>query len=276
MTTNLRRTIVGGAAMVIAFGGMTACGSPNSSGGGGGGGGDDKVIALLLPETKTTRYETYDKPLTEAAVKENCSDCTVKYYNADQDEQKQSQQLDTALSAGAKVIILDPVNGAGAGGMISAAHDAGAKVIAYDRFIEGADYYMSFDNETVGKLQAEALVKAMGDTGGYLMLNGAPSDPNAAQFKAGAHSVLDSAGVKILHQGVRQPRLEPGQRAEVRHRPARQVQARGDQGRVRRQRRPGRWRDRRAEGPGRQAPADHRSGRRARRHPADPRRSSRP
>jgi len=30
------------------------------------------------------------------------------------------------------------------------------------------------------------------------MINGAPTDPNAAQFKAGAHSVLDSSGVKIL------------------------------------------------------------------------------
>jgi D-xylose transport system substrate-binding protein len=209
VTTNLRRSIVGGAAMVIALGGMAACGSPNSSGGGGGGDSKGKTIALLLPETKTTRYETYDKPLTEAAIKKNCSDCTVKYYNADQDEQKQSQQLDTALSAGAKVIILDPVNGAGAGGMISAAHDAGAKVIAYDRFIEGADYYMSFDNETVGKLQAEALLKAMGGTGGYLMLNGAPSDPNAAQFKAGAHSVLDSSGAKILTKEYDNPDWSP-------------------------------------------------------------------
>jgi D-xylose transport system substrate-binding protein len=194
--------------MVIGLGGMAACGSPNSSDNGGGGG-KDKTIALLLPETKTTRYETYDKPLTEAKIKELCSDCTVKYYNADQDEQKQSQQMETALSAGAKVIILDPVNGDGAGGMISQAHDSNAKVIAYDRFIDGADYYMSFDNETVGKKQAEALVSAMGGKGGYLMLNGAPSDPNAAQFKAGAHSVLDSSGLKLLSKEYDNPDWSP-------------------------------------------------------------------
>ena len=57
---------------------------------------------------------------------------------------------------------------------------------------------MSFDNETVGKMQAEALVEAMGDKGEILMLNGAPTDPNAAQFKKGAHSVLDSSNLKIL------------------------------------------------------------------------------
>ena len=77
--------------------------------------------------------------------------------------------------------------------MVDDAQDPDVPVIAYDRFIEGADYYMSFDNETVGKMQAQALVDAMGGNGNILMLNGAPSDPNAAQFKAGAHSVLDAA-----------------------------------------------------------------------------------
>ncbi len=206
MSSYLRRAVFGGAAMVIGLGVLAACGSPNDSEGDGE---DAPVIGLLLPETKTTRYETYDKPLTEAKIKELCPECEVKYYNADQDEQKQSQQMETALSAGAEVIILDPVNGEGAGGMISQAHDSDAKVIAYDRFIEGADYYMSFDNETVGKKQAEALVAAMGDKGGYLMLNGAPSDPNAAQFKAGAHSVLDAAGVKLLSAEYDNPDWSP-------------------------------------------------------------------
>lgn len=183
-----------GAAIVMATAGLAACTSPNSAEGGG----DDKTIALLLPESKTTRYESFDRPIFEKTVKKLCADCTVKYYNADQDEAKQAQQMETAISVGAKVIVLDPVNGPGAGGMVNSAHEAGAKVVAYDRFIKSADYYMSFDNETVGKLQATELVKAMGDKGGYLQLNGAPSDPNAAQFKKGAESVLKASGLKLL------------------------------------------------------------------------------
>ncbi len=207
MFSHMRKSLVGSAAVVIGLSGLAACGSPNSAEGGGDG--DSKTIALMLPETKTTRYESFDKPLFEAKVKELCSDCTVKYYNADQDEQKQSQQLEAAISAGAKTIVLDPVNGDGAGGMVTTAHDSDAKVIAYDRFIPGADYYMSFDNETVGKLQAQALVDAMGDKGGILMLNGAPSDPNAAQFKAGAHSVIDTSGVKLLTTEYDNPDWSP-------------------------------------------------------------------
>jgi len=189
-----RRIAITSAALAMSAAGLAACQSPNSAEGGG----DAKTIALLLPESKTTRYESFDRPIFEKAVKKECPDCTVKYYNADQDEAKQTQQMETAISAGAKVIVLDPVNGPGAGGMVSSAHEAGAKVIAYDRFIKSADYYMSFDNEAVGKLQATELVKAMDDAGGYLQLNGAPSDPNAAQFKKGAESVLKDSKLKLL------------------------------------------------------------------------------
>ena len=180
-------------AVALAAGGLAACGSDDD-----GGSADDKVIALLLPESKTTRYEAFDRPMFEAKVKELCSDCTVKYFNADQDAAKQQQQVESALSQDARVIVLDPVDGQGAGSMVRSAQDAGATVVAYDRFIPQADYYLSFDNETVGRMQGEALVEAMDDTGNILMLNGAPSDPNAAQFKAGAHSVLDKSNVKIL------------------------------------------------------------------------------
>ncbi|GAB3770414.1 D-xylose transport system substrate-binding protein [Nocardioides ginsengisegetis] len=198
MSTPLHRVAALGFALIIGTGGLAACGANDSTKSGSSDSG--KTIALLLPESKTTRYEAFDKPLFEAAVKKLCSDCNVTYYNADQDETKQSQQVDTAISDGASVIVLDPVNGAGAGAMVQSAQDSGAKVIAYDRFIEGADYYMSFDNETVGKMQGQALVDAMGNKGNILMLNGAPSDPNAAQFKAGAHSVIDASGVKILQE----------------------------------------------------------------------------
>jgi D-xylose transport system substrate-binding protein len=193
-----RRVAIAGVALVLgATPAIAACGgSPNS----GGGDSKSKTIALLLPESKTTRYESFDKPLFEKKVKELCSDCKVDYYNADQDSAKQAQQVDTALGKGTKVLVLDPVDGKAAAAYVDSAHQSKAKVIAYDRFIDGADYYMSFDNETVGKLQAESLVKAMGKKGNILMLNGAPTDPNAAQFKKGAHSVIDSSA-KILGGG---------------------------------------------------------------------------
>jgi len=173
--------------------------SSNTTGSGGAGG----KIALLLPETKTARYETQDKPLFEEQVKTLCSNCEVLYSNADQDAAKQQSQAEAALTNGAKVLVLDPVDSASAAAIANKAKAQNVPVVAYDRLIKDApiDAYISFDNEKVGELQGTALVdklKADGKAAGpIVMINGSPTDNNAGQFKAGAHSVLDSSGVTI-------------------------------------------------------------------------------
>ena len=193
---SISRVAVVTATLTISVGGLAACGSNDD--GGGGDSGEGKTIALLLPETKTTRYESFDKPLFEAKVKELCKDCKVDYLNADQDASKQQQQAQSAITNGAAVLVLDPVDGKAATTIVKSAQGSDIPVIAYDRFIEGADYYISFDNERVGQMQGEALIEATGDRGDILMLNGSPTDPNAAQFKKGAHSALDASGLKIV------------------------------------------------------------------------------
>ena len=104
-----------GAALVAGLGlaSLAACGNSDDSGSGSSSssGGGGKKIALLLPESKTTRYETFDRPLFEAAVKKDCADCTIIYSNADQDPAKQQQQAEAALTQGANVLVLDPVDG---------------------------------------------------------------------------------------------------------------------------------------------------------------------
>ena len=196
------RTIrLAGAAMAstLAMTSLAACGSSNSSSPTGSSGA--KKIALLLPESKTTRYESLDRPLFEAAIKASCGNCTIIYSNADQDAAKQQQQAEAALTQGANVLVLDPVDGKAAASIVNSAKAQKVPVVAYDRVIAGADYYISFDNERVGKLQAQTLVdimkKAGKSSGSIAMINGAPTDPNAAQFKKGAHSVFDTSAFKV-------------------------------------------------------------------------------
>jgi len=156
------------------------------------------AIALLLPETKTTRYETADKPDFEAKMKELCPDCQIIYSNANQDATQQLSQAEAALTNGAQVLVLDPVDSAAAATIADKAKAQGVPVIAYDRLIlnsDGVNYYISFDNEEVGKLQAQSLVddlKQMNVTNpSIVMINGSPTDNNAGLFKKGAHSVFD-------------------------------------------------------------------------------------
>jgi D-xylose transport system substrate-binding protein len=178
---------------------LAACGG----GGGGGGGGEGGTIALLLPESKTTRYEAQDRPHFEQKVKQLCPDCSVFYANADQDADTQQDQAEAALTKGADVLVLDPVDATSATSIVAQANEQDVPVISYDRLIPNADidYYISFDNVRVGRLQAQSLVNKLdseqeGD-GTIVMINGAPTDTNAAQFKKGANSVFDLSGLNI-------------------------------------------------------------------------------
>jgi D-xylose transport system substrate-binding protein len=200
---SLSGMIAGVAAIALVAAACSTTNGNNSSGGNSSSG--NKTIALLLPETKTTRYEAQDKPLFEAKVRALCSDCKIIYSNANQDAAAQQSQADAALTNGAKVMVLDPVDSASAASIVSKANAKSVPVISYDRLILNApvDYYISFDNVAVGKLQASSLIdklKADGKSGSVVMINGAPTDNNAKLFKQGAHSVLDSSGFKIAKE----------------------------------------------------------------------------
>jgi D-xylose transport system substrate-binding protein len=184
---------------------LSACGDDDDDGGDGGGGDGGGTIALLLPESKTARYESQDRPNFERKVQELCPDCEIIYSNADQDASKQQSQAEAAITQGAEVMVLDPVDSGSAGAMVRRAKESDIPVISYDRLILDADvdYYISFDNEQVGKLQGESLVQKLeedGAKGSIVMINGAPTDNNAKLFKQGAHGVLDGSPFKIAKE----------------------------------------------------------------------------
>ncbi|MEV5004949.1 substrate-binding domain-containing protein [Streptomyces sp. NPDC093064] len=194
------------AAFAVAAGAMAvslaACGSAKESGGdssksaGSEKKGDAIKVGLLLPENQTARYEKFDRPLIEKKVAELTGNKgKVVYANAKQDATLQSQQVETMITNKVDVLIVDAVDAAAIKNSVQKAKDAGIPVVAYDRLAQGPiDAYTSFDNVTVGKTQGEALLKALGakaKSGKIVMMNGSSTDPNAKQFKDGAHSVLD-------------------------------------------------------------------------------------
>ncbi|MER8182290.1 substrate-binding domain-containing protein [Kitasatospora sp. NPDC094015] len=196
-----RRLLVGTAAVSMTLS-LAACGSDGSKQSGTG---SNKTIGLLLPErASSTRYESFDKPLIEASVAGLCTKCTIDYANADGDEGTQKQQFEDMLARGVKVILLDAVNAKATAPWVDEATRKGAKVVAYDRLASGnVAAYVSFDNARTGELQGQALLTALGNkasTAQVVMINGAESDPNAADFKAGAHKALDGKVKGIVYE----------------------------------------------------------------------------
>ncbi|URM92188.1 substrate-binding domain-containing protein [Streptomyces sp. MRC013] len=152
-------------------------------------------VGLLLPDTHTTRWETFDRPLIEAKIRQICPGCTVDHANARSDVAAQRQQLDSMITAGADVLILGPVDSRALGPAVAKAADAGVPVVSYDRLADGpVSGFVSFDARRTGRLQAEALLAAMGaeaDGGRVVMVNGDPADPNAVALERGAREVLN-------------------------------------------------------------------------------------
>ena len=167
---------------------------------------ENATVAFLMPDQGSTRYEEHDHPGFVAEMKKLCPTCKVLYQNADADAARQQQQFNSVVSQGAKAIVLDPVDSTAAASLVKQAQGQGIKVIAYDRPIPStpADYYVSFNNEEIGKSIAKSLVDhlkaakvAPGDVG-LLEVNGSPTDAAAGLIKKGVHEGLADGGYATL------------------------------------------------------------------------------
>ncbi|GAA3813421.1 sugar ABC transporter substrate-binding protein [Streptomyces chiangmaiensis] len=194
----MRRTAMALAASASAVS-LAACGVIDGVGGGSSSAtpkkGNDITVGLLLPEKENPRYDKFDYPIIKKQVLSLTDNKgKVVYENADADAAKQSQQLDQMIADKVDVLLVDAVDAKAIAPGVQKAKDAGIPVIAYDRLAQGPiDAYISFDNELVGQVQGRALVEKLGTKAAaskIVMMNGSPTDPNAAQFKEGALSEL--------------------------------------------------------------------------------------
>ncbi|MFF7597239.1 sugar ABC transporter substrate-binding protein [Streptomyces mirabilis] len=197
--TRLRRTAIALACSAMTVS-LAACGVVDGIGGSNTKAsptkGDDITVGLLLPEKANTRYEKFDYPIIEQQVaKLTNNKGKVDYANAAQNAAKQSQQFQQMVADKVDVILVDAVDSKAIASDVQKAKDAGIPVIAYDRLAQGPiDAYISFDNELVGQVQGKALLEALGTNASskkIVMMNGSPTDPNAAQFKSGALGELN-------------------------------------------------------------------------------------
>jgi D-xylose transport system substrate-binding protein len=169
-------------------------------------------VGVILPDTtSSTRYTLYDAPLLKSAL--TAAGLTPDIQNAGGSTAKFASIAQSMIGEGVKVLIMDSINPASGAGVEKEATQAGIKVIDYDRVNLGgsAQYYVSFDNEDVGKLQGQTLVDCLDAqkvTNAQVieMDGGTDVDNNAVLFAKGAQEVLkplQSAGkLKIVSDAV--------------------------------------------------------------------------
>jgi D-xylose transport system substrate-binding protein len=192
-TTTLTTTAIA-AALVF---GMAACGSDDGGDSGGGGGGEaEGKVGIILPDTESSvRWESFDRPYLEAAFEE--AGVEVDIQNAEGDAQRQATIAEQMITEGATVLAIVNLDSASGAEIQETAEAEGVQTIDYDRLTLGgsAAYYVSFDNEEVGRLQGQGLAQCLEEKGvaqaPIAFLNGSPTDNNATLFSNGAHEVLD-------------------------------------------------------------------------------------
>jgi D-xylose transport system substrate-binding protein len=155
-------------------------------------------VAVILPDTvSSTRYVEFDAPylkqaLTAAGLK--TSQFTIQ--NALGSDSTQLADAQTAITKGADVLIVDPID-SGVGAHIEKLAKAhGVVVIDYDRLTLGGTrkYYVSFNNVQVGKLIGQGLVSCVAawkvKSPQVIVMKGASTDNNATLFAQGYDAVL--------------------------------------------------------------------------------------
>ena len=166
------------------------------------------LIGISMPTKSSTRWISDG----ESMVKEFTAlgyDTDLQY--GEDDIPNQLAQIENMVTKGAKVLIIAAIDGSTLSDILKKAHEAGAKVFAYDRLITktgDVDYYTTFDNFGVGVLQATSLVKGLKERfpgvkpWNVELFGGSPDDTNAFYFYDGGMSVLqpliDSGEVVIV------------------------------------------------------------------------------
>ncbi|MES2210238.1 MAG: substrate-binding domain-containing protein [Chloroflexota bacterium] len=146
------------------------------------------------------RWAKWDEPAIKAALA--AAGATYDSNDAKSSAETQATNVETLISNGAKVVIILAQDGTAAKSSVDAAANAGVAVIAYDRLIEDPRaLYITFDNQLVGKLQAEAIFKAV-PKGNYVIIKGNKADANADFLRGGMDlvikSAVDSGDIKIV------------------------------------------------------------------------------
>jgi D-xylose transport system substrate-binding protein len=202
-----RRTLTTAASAALVLG-LAACGGNGGGGGGGGGGGEAAgKVGVILPDTESSvRWESADRPLLEKAFKDAGVDYDIQ--NAEGDAQRMATIAEQMITGGVTVLAIVNLDSASGAQIEQQAAQQGVSTIDYDRLTLGgsAEYYVSFDNTEVGRLQGQGLAKCLGETttASIAYLNGSPDDNNATLFSQGAHEVLDKISnyTKVAEQAV--------------------------------------------------------------------------
>ena len=161
-------------------------------------------VGFILPDSASSvRWESFDRPLIEAACADAGIECDIQ--NAEGDKNNMATIADQMIADGVGVLAIVNLDSESGAAIQQKAADAGVKNIDYDRLTLGgaADVYVSFDNVAVGTAQGEGIIECIGGAGAVegkriIQLHGSPTDNNATLFKQGYQDAIADSGIETV------------------------------------------------------------------------------
>src|SRR4029077_4257375 len=169
------------------------------------------TVGVILPDTTSSaRYTSYDLPyLTQAFTAAGYAATASKISNAQGTTTTELAIAQADITAGAKVLLVDPIDSTTGKAIQAAATAAGVKMISYDRAtFQGTDtYYVSFDNVQVGELIGKGFMQCVTDWGVttakvFTVDGGQDTDPNAIDFAKGYNDAIWGQKVAQVKAGA--------------------------------------------------------------------------
>ena len=141
-------------------------------------------VGVSFNNYQEPRWAKFDEPAIKAAV--TAGGGTYDSNDAKSSAATQTTNVENLISGGATVLIILAQDGTAIKSSTAAAAAAGIPVIAYDRLIEDpSTLYITFDNVEVGRLEAEAVLKAVPNGGNFIIIKGNKADANADFLRDG-------------------------------------------------------------------------------------------
>src|SRR5215510_1665881 len=168
-------------------------------------------VGVILPDTtSSTRYVNFDEPYLNAAFADaGYTQAQYRIDNAQGSDQTELNDATADINLGAKVLIVDPLDGPTGEAIAKLAQSKGVTLIAYDRaiFAGNKTYYVSFDNEHVGELIGQGFKSCVSDwkiskPQVYVLNGGQDTDPNAISFAEGYNKVVWGQSAKTVSAGA--------------------------------------------------------------------------
>lgn len=169
---------------------------------------DQSVVHVLLADDSARRWSEVGLPAFEERVAERCDGCVVKVSSAGGDAEKQADQLVRVVEEEADVVVLDAVDPEDAEGYVAKAGDV--PVVAWDRLVPGADYFVGVEPGSVGGVLAAAVRRR--PPGRVLVLDAPPGDTDAAEVVTEARGGISSGQDVVAPVGAAETKRVVGQR----------------------------------------------------------------